>query len=54
MEKKVKKLVLSRETVRKLTESEAGQVVGGSLGTLSRETKVCCEISFTHCSACCP
>ena len=54
MKKKIKKLALSRETVRTLTDSETAQADGGTLRTFSRETKVCCEISFTHCSACCP
>lgn len=52
MKKNVKKLALHRETVRMLTEGETAQVEGGTLN--SRETKVCCQISFTHCSACCP
>lgn len=54
MKKKIKKLALNRETVRTLTDGETAQAAGGTLHTLSRETKVCCEISFTHCSACCP
>lgn len=51
--KKTAKLTLHRETVRKLTQEEAGKVAGGTLHTFSRDT-VCCPLSFTHCSACCP
>ena len=52
MKKKAKKLALSRETVRMLTESEAAQAAGGTLD--SRDTKICCKLSISHCSACCP
>ncbi|HEX6901614.1 MAG TPA: class I lanthipeptide [Thermoanaerobaculia bacterium] len=52
MKKQIKKLTLNRETVRLLTDGEAAQVEGGTLN--SRETKICCQLSISHCSACCP
>jgi hypothetical protein len=52
MKKNIKKLTLSRETLAHLTDSEAELAAGGTLN--SRDTKICCKLSISHCSACCP
>jgi hypothetical protein len=52
MKKKINKLTLTRETLGHLTDSEAELALGGTLN--SRDTKICCELSLSHGSACCP
>jgi hypothetical protein len=50
-EKKIRKLVLNRETVRHLTDAEVAQAVAGEAASLP--TKLCEKLSLSYCSACC-
>jgi hypothetical protein len=52
MKKKIKKLTLHRETLMTLNDREAEMAAGATPANIT-QTKVCCEISLSYCSACC-
>lgn len=55
MDKKIKKLTLSRETLRNLDDHELGLVAGGvtTLPCSSNGTRAC-SLCTQACSVCCP
>jgi hypothetical protein len=55
MKKKLKKLTLSTETLRTLTEPSVKEAVGGSLAacTATDDTRAC-SLCTAACTVCCP
>lgn len=55
MKKKLKKLALSTETLRTLTESAVKEAVGGTLAACQTSDNTrACSLCTVACSICCP